>query len=162
MCTGAGEQPVGWGKILQWMHSSSHSTCGVHTWKPHKLTAKARGGCNPAKLHNGKAAKLGLADDSSHLSNIKVALLLTKALCSAPVQNQNDGSPFQNIYRLIKRQDSRWIKTDKEMIFSSGCGRKNVLCPVKLAENYVGRVLHFVLSLLLVMSLNNIISYDLN
>lgn len=68
---------------------------------------KGKGGCNPAKLHKGEAAKLGLADDSSRLSNIKVALLLTKALCSAPVQNQNDGSPFQNIYRLIKRQDTR-------------------------------------------------------
>lgn len=47
------------------------------------------------------------------------------------------------------------------MIFSSGCGRKNVLCPVKLTENYVGRLAPFVLPLQLVMSLN-IISYDLH
>lgn len=133
------------------------STCGSHTsW------LQRQGSCNPAKPRNGKAAKLGLADDCSHLSNIKVALILTKALCSAPVQNQNDDSPFQNIYWLIKRHDTRWIERDKEMIFSSGYGRKNVLCPVKLAENYIGRVVHFVLPLLLVISLNNILSCDLH
>lgn len=48
------------------------------------------------------------------------------------------------------------------MIVSSGCRRKNVLCPVKLAENYVGSAVRFVLPLLLVMSLNNIISCDLH
>lgn len=129
--------------MLQWMHSSSPSMCGERTWKLHNLMQR-QGSCNPAKPQKGKAAKLELADDGSHLSNIKVALLLTKTLCSAPVQNQNDGSPFQNIYGLIKRQDTIRLKTDKEIIFSSGYQKKNVLCPVKLAENYVVKVAHFV------------------
>lgn len=85
--------------------------CVANARGSHTIWLQRQGSCNPAKPQNGKAAKLELADDGSHLSNIKVALLLTKALCSAPVQNQNDGSPFQNIYGLIKRQETIWVKT---------------------------------------------------
>lgn len=82
-----------------------------HAWRTHVEATQADcKGKGAAVQHNqvmAKLPKLGLADDGSHLSNIKVALQLKKTLCSAPVQNQNDASSFQNVHRLIKRQDIR-------------------------------------------------------
>jgi len=90
VCAGAGGQPVGVGNdtaayrgTLQ-VPARVENTCGSHT-----ACLLREGNCSLAQWLNVEAAELGLADDGSCFSNVKVALPLTKTLCPAWMQNQN-------------------------------------------------------------------------
>lgn len=107
VCAGAGGQAVGVGSDAAAYRGALQIPARVENARGnHTARLQRQGSCSPAKRRNGEGAKLGVADDGSYLSNIKVALPLTKTLWPVWMQHQNEGSLLQSIYRLIKRQDT--------------------------------------------------------
>lgn len=144
VCAGAGGSQLGWGTVLHCIEACVESTRGNNT-----ACLQRKGNCSPAKQSNGEAGELELADDGSFLSSIKVALPLTKTLCPAWMQSQNDGSLLQNIYRLIKRHDTKDKDRQGDDIFI-WMWEEKCSSPCQACWKLCRQMVYFVLSLLLV------------
>lgn len=84
VCAGAGGQLGGVGNNTVVYRGTLQVPARVENARGNHIACLQRqGSCSPAQRRNGEGAELGLADDGSYLSNIKVALPLTKTLCPA-------------------------------------------------------------------------------